>query len=425
MAHGESAIWHATLALGALHRQWERDRGLSSRGVVSTSDTFRQTAYSHYFRAISLGKSITSGLTLRALSVVLVAVSNLLGRWSDSRTHLFGGLHILDRENDVGPDVDGAAEILGRLDLQAMTFSESRAPYPFGSPVWLRSLHRRLLGAETIESYGRAGTLLLVLLRQFILLSVNSDEGGASPESTHAEKARLTDELEVWEAKMDVFERKFPRQDIPALSVRLYHAQLRLWIARSFDGDEMRWDTDECLFYFEYIVNLAEELIGKINAQSANPLSLEPAVIVPLFSTAHRCRHPHLRRRAVGILRECRRQEGMWPSDGAAAVAARIVDAEDGPLDPESGHRGVGPHPSHGARRLTCVPDIPWDNWSSGAPLKPRNITWEELDVPPQSRRVKDVLVEVIAEKRRVNVTLLLPDALHAEIVAIEDTIDF
>ena len=421
MAHAESAIWHATLALGALHRQWEADRGLS-RTVAPTDDVFKRAAYRHYMRAISLAKSITSAPTLRALSVVLVAVSNLLGRWSDSRTHLFGGLRLLDHEHKGEADIDGAAEILGRLDLQAMTFSDSNAPYPFESPVWLRSLHKKLLGAETIDSYGRAGTLLLVLLRRFILLCVNTHDGGAEPGPMYAGKAKLTEELEAWEAKMAVFERTF-LEDIPALSVRIFHAQLRLWLTRGFDGDEMWWDTDESLFYFEYIVNLAEKLLGKLNTKSSNKLSLEPAVIVPLFSAAHRCRHPHLRRRAIKILSGCKRQEGMWPSDGAAAVAARIADAEEGRLDPGSGNEGATAQPSHDSPRLTCVPSIPWDTWSSGTELKARNVTWDNVDVPPRSRRVKDVLVEVSAEKKRVNITLLF--IRGEEMVTEEDTIIF
>lgn len=421
MAHSESAVWHATLALGALHRQWEADHALPG-SVVSTHSVFKRAAYHHYMRSISLAKSITSVATLRALSVVLVAVSNLLGRWSDSRTHLFGGLHLLDHEHDGDADVDSAAEALGRLDLQAMTFSESKAPYPFESPVWLRSLHRRLLGVETIDSYGQAGTLLFVLLRRFILLCVDRNEGDATSRPICSEQARLTQELQTWEVKMGLFERTCPREDIPALTVRIYHAQLRLWLERGFDGSEMRWDTDKCLFYFEYIINLAEDLIGKINAQSANALSLEPAVIVPLFSSAHRCRHPHLRRRAIQILRGCRRQEGMWPSDGAAAVATRIADSENGRLDPES----TSAQPTPGAPRLACVPDIPWEAWSSGTQLKARNVTWDDVDVPPSSRRVKDVLVGVNSEERRVCITLLFADTNHGEaMVTEEDSILF
>ncbi|MBE3041386.1 hypothetical protein IMZ48_02140, partial [Candidatus Bathyarchaeota archaeon] len=149
IAHGESAVWHATLSLGALHRQLEADRGHRSSDEVPADDRFKREALTHYFRAISLAKSIADKPTLRALSVVLVAVPNMLGRWTDSRTHLFGGLRLLDGEHDetTSDDVDSTAEVLERLDVQAMLFSDSQAPYPYYSAVRLRSAHRRLKGA--------------------------------------------------------------------------------------------------------------------------------------------------------------------------------------------------------------------------------------------------------------------------------------
>ena len=422
MAHGESAIWHATLSLGALHHQWEADRMSRLRGEVP-SGKFRREALMHYFRAISLAQAIADNPTLRALSVVLVAVSNILGRWSDSRTHLFGGLQLLDRDHDGGSDVDSTAEMLERLDLQAMTFSDSQAPYPFESPVWLRSLHRRLHGTTSIESYGQAGTLIFALLRQFILTSVHGPEERSTPKTPGPFQNGLIGDLEAWEAKMLAFEAATPRHGIPALSICLYHAQLRLWIAASFEGDESRWDTDECLFYFDYIVSLAEALLRKLKMQSVNPLSLEPAVIVPLFSTAHRCRHPHLRRKALNLLKTCKRQEGMWSSDGAAAVVERIIVAEEGPEKLSREHRETEVPAEF---NQGDAPDVPWDAWSSKPRSLPRNVSWEGLDITPKSRRVKDVLVIVNAEERKVAITMLFPNALDPQAIkAIDDVLHF
>lgn len=421
MAHGESAIWHATLSLGALHRQWEAGRDHRSPVEVPAGDTFKREAHSHYFRAISLAKLITDAPTLRALSVVLVAVSNILGRWSDSRTHLFGGLRLLGRGDDATPDVDSTAEVLERLDLQAMTFSDSQAPYPFQSPVRLRSVHRRLEGADAISSYGQAGTLLFALLRQFILLSVREAGLDVSPISLSAGEDTLVADLATWEAKMQEFEGVLPGNDIPSLSIRLYHAQLRLWIEATLGGDEMRWDTEECLFYFDYIVSLAATLIHELNTRSIGPLSLEPAVIVPLFSTAHRCRHPYLRRKATTLLKECKRQEGMWSSDGAAAVVERLIAAEEGTATPEPGQQDV-----HRTPKSISLPHIPWDIWSSAPPLVARNVSWEGVDVLPDSRRVKDVIATVDYEKQKADITLLFPNPLDPEaIAATEDVVYF
>ncbi|SPO05482.1 uncharacterized protein DNG_08169 [Cephalotrichum gorgonifer] len=420
MAHGESAIWHATLSLGALHGHWEGGRrgATPSALLPSTHGTFKRGAYWHYFRAISLAKSITDPSTLLALSVVLVAISNFLGRWSDSRTHLFGGLRLLDRESSA--DVDSTAEILERLDLQAMTFSDSQAPYPFETPVWLRSLHRRQHGTETIRSYGHAATLILALMRQLILLEVAIVTTEGPPTASQlADMAQLEADLESWEAKMAAFESTAVLDEIPALSVRLFHAQLRVWLVASYEGEETRWDADECLFYFEYQVDIAAALIRKLNAQAS--VSLEPAVIAPLFSIIHRCRHPLLRRRALGLLRECKRQEGMWQSDGAAAVAETIVMTEEGIQKPDVHHGDTAPGWAGGATSVSFVPDIPWDAWSSPMPLVPRNVSWEGVEVLPESQRVKDIYVVVDTELRNVGVTMQFSDVLHPESVVTMD----
>ena len=420
MAHGDSAIWHATLALGAIHRQWESERHhRRPAAMLSDGVAFKRRALAHYFRAISLAKSISDVPTLRALSVVLVAVSNVLGRWSDSQTHLFGGLRLLEREQERSGGIDGAAEVLERLDLQAMTFSDSQAPYPYQSPVWLQSLHKRLHGPQPITSYGQAGTLLFALLRRFILISVNESESDSTGSRFHT----LTVELEAWEAKIQVFESAHPREELPALTIRIYHAQLRIWLAASFDGAETRFDTDECLFYFERIVSLGERLSREVDDRSVNPLSLEPAFVIPLFWTAHRCRHPQLRRRAARVLWECQRMEGMWSSDGAAFVVDRIIAVEEGVECSDGSSSGAS---SPDTTAIGDLPDVPWDTWASSLPLVPGTVSWKGIEVIPESRRVKDVLVLVDYEIGRADIRMLFPDMLDPdELVFIEDTVYF
>ncbi|KAF1959560.1 hypothetical protein CC80DRAFT_590776 [Byssothecium circinans] len=58
--------------------------------------------------------------------------------------------------------------------------------------------------------------------------------------------------------------------------------------------------------------------------------SFELSPIVPLFVTACRCRDPIIRRRAVALLLNCRRREGVWDSYGAGLVALQYVKLEEG-----------------------------------------------------------------------------------------------
>ena len=58
--------------------------------------------------------------------------------------------------------------------------------------------------------------------------------------------------------------------------------------------------------------------------------SFELSPIVPLFIVASRCRDPFIRRRALNLLLNCRRREGVWDSFGAGMVALQCMKKEEG-----------------------------------------------------------------------------------------------
>lgn len=119
---------------------------------------------------------------------------------------------------------------------------------------------------------------------------------------------------------------------------------------------------------------------GKQNSSSFSP-SFELSPIVPLFLTACRCRDPVIRRRAVALLLNCRRREGVWDSNGAGMVAVQVVKLEEGINDTVE----LGP-----------------DNW---LPLKS---SCKEAGDVPDDVRVQDVFVSVNMAERRIGVNYLM-----------------
>lgn len=109
--------------------------------------------------------------------------------------------------------------------------------------------------------------------------------------------------------------------------------------------------------------------------------SFELSPIVPLFVTACRCRDPVLRRRAIALLLNCRRREGVWDSFGAGMVALQCVKLEEG---------------------IDQVMDLGSENW---LPLTPR--CKHSADVP-EKRRVQDVFVSVNMAERQIGVNYLM-----------------
>ena len=88
----------------------------------------------------------------------------------------------------------------------------------------------------------------------------------------------------------------------------------------------------------EEIVDLATSVV-QLHEKSANDsslrkptFSLDMNIVSPLFSIAHRCRDPIIRRRIIALLYSAPRQEGLWNSILTARVAEKIMTIEEAGL---------------------------------------------------------------------------------------------
>lgn len=107
-------------------------------------------------------------------------------------------------------------------------------------------------------------------------------------------------------------------------------------------------------------------------ASSVFTPSFELSPIIPLFVTACRCRDPFHRRRAIALLLNRRRREGVWDSYSAGIVAAQVVRFEEG-ISSKLGAEGW----------------LPMSGWCRSA------------DNVPVEKRVRDVAVNVGMEEER------------------------
>ncbi|KAK2127424.1 hypothetical protein NOF04DRAFT_1371352 [Fusarium oxysporum II5] len=256
LAHSEPAVWHATLALGALHQRHELF--WQGHGYHSGEKLWSQ-ANENYGRAITCARDVKDPTQLLALSLALLSVTNMMGRWSESQVHIMAGHRLLSQAGH-SSETSGAAEILTRLDLMAMTFSDSSAPYPYKlapRTVWIDEYMK----TAEIESYGQAGNALFGMMRRLMMLSettVAGDEEGAAKDLA---MLHLTmKDLSSWEYKMAQFEKKHPNphDETGAVSIRLYHTMLRMFLSGGAFGPETRWD--RFLGHYERILTLAETL---------------------------------------------------------------------------------------------------------------------------------------------------------------------
>lgn len=355
VAHAHPAVWHAVVALGALHRRWElgfaspdddAERGYD--GAVARAATFSDKAASSYARSVALARDIEDPLAILVLSLGLMAVTDIMGRWVENRVHGTAGLRLLGeirRERAAcrggvgGSEIDSVAESFARMDLQNLTFSESRAPYPDPESdsnedimAAADSLEDLLMPGDRFDSFSQAGFHLFALSRRCLLLAgiyenMSCEEYDISQDGTGYQ-------LMLWEQMMKDYLRQARTADHNKgepglLTVKLYHAFLRLFLRVGIGSQQTDWDV--CLPHFERMVALAGTILSRNRNSHASPafVSLEPGIIIPLYQTVTRCRHPVLRRRALELLRRANSQEGRWHSVGAAAVAERMLQIEE------------------------------------------------------------------------------------------------
>ncbi|TAQ91397.1 hypothetical protein B7494_g353 [Chlorociboria aeruginascens] len=118
-------------------------------------------------------------------------------------------------------------------------------------------------------------------------------------------------------------------QILKLLSV-IIDIHLNIDYVRAMD-DEMIWDnyTDK----FETVVKYSEELLQSTEDQKHPTFTLDVECSQPLFFVAIKCRHGKIRRKAITLLQQQQRQEGIWNTLGSAMAAERMMKIEEEGLD--------------------------------------------------------------------------------------------
>lgn len=376
LTHVEPAIWHATVAVGALQAGWQAEL------VGARPDELTNRAMTHYGKALALARDLDCPEKAAALSLVLMATTNMLGRWSESQLHVLASLSMPAHQ-------DTAV----RMDLQAMTYSDSESPYPYAKTTSVTDLDRVLTDmASDMTSFREAGSRLFAIMRTYFLLDDGLVTGELAQGPFLTRYELFLRDLCVWERCMGRFEAEGQLPSTETLSLRLYHAVLRLLVRTGSLGPETRFD--ECLGYFEYIIRLATAL--QATRSSSAKLNLEPGLIIPLYTTVHRCRHSALRRHALTMLQDLNNIEGNWRSAPAARVVACIVAMEE-----------AGQQPSIVLDIDHTQSWVSWDAWSKEGFDLPSSASPLDISIPETSR-VRDVCPMADLEERKVDLRLLM-----------------
>lgn len=342
----EPAVKYALCSLGALHRMFRASQ--KAKPDVAAVE-FRNYSLSQYSlavkctqRLLAQSSSGDSDLVVKGLvaCVLFVCYENLVGNYRTAQMHLQNGLQILRRvvdrhEKRRSTVPHNIVQVLNRLDLQAMSFADSEAPYPY-------HLCQGLSIPTSLPSfaYTRDATDHLIETFRWIFWLAASSEPDRIPQWQLDATSTV---LQKWANEFDRLIPFLPAGDRNTIVLlKMYHTTMTIMIATGLYGQESLHDEHHGLY--DRIVALGKVLFDQQKAARSMEgyiFCFETGIIFPLFFVAIKCRHPLIRRQAIALLKTADHQEGSWESVGAAKVAEFVMAIEEENLPQGAGSEQI------------------------------------------------------------------------------------
>jgi hypothetical protein len=391
-SYTDPAILHSVIALGSAHETYEEeDPGYLRRGG-STRQHFAlqqsNKAIGHLLEQSSAGIP-RSGESVILACILFICLETFQGNHAAALVHLESGLSILESwlrdDNEqrpiLSPDYvsrptrqfleEELIPLFTRLDVQATTIATPRSlkevgPYCRKEPVMpsrfasLSDAHNHL--ADLVHwllyfSNGEHNMMYWMVDHPLTHMKVGpprtqSDEDIPKLPDIVLKRIEKVERihfglLHQWLDAMNLYLKENinlePRERRGAVMLKiLYNGTVILQSASLYNHD---LEYDKYSTEFEQIVKLSEGLIksqARANKKSTPLYSFEMNILPPLHYCSTRCRDPKLRRKALTLLEDSPRREGMWDSAMLAAIARYIIEEEE---------EGLG--------EVSCAKDIP------------------------------------------------------------------
>lgn len=348
----EPAIRYALCSLSALHRYFRADQTINQLANKSTSsENDRIFSLNQYTKAVSYTQkllaqsstgdedAIMTGLTV---CILFVCYENLQTNYDTAQMHLQNGLKIIAKyykascSRALNPREltsrcqapEDIIQVFNRLDLQAMSYSEARAPYPYHLNQQDCEFPAAVSPVTSIDE----SMSYLIILFGWVFRVASTSEPHPIPQS---ELDKASTALAQWQtefcslitspATQPESSAKHTRHNNTITLLKIYHTVIQILLATKVYAHEMLHDTQ--LQRYAYITNLSKSFI---KPPHDSPLfSFEIGIILPLFFTATKCRDPYVRREAITLLKSMNHQEGSWESCAAACVADFVRGIEE------------------------------------------------------------------------------------------------
>ena len=330
----EPSIRYALCSLSALHR--------TSTDHTITTPELQNYALQQYNQAVKRTQTLLAETSngspdklIKGLvaCVLFVCYENFTGNYHIATMHLQNGLRIITKEasknvqSTIPKDI---VHVFRRLDLQAIAFSDCRAPYP--DHLYQEPLRLITTPATNFRSIEDCMDVVLRLCRWLFREASRSELRPCPVPSSDIQFAQTA--LAQWNEDIQHFLITFstkPTDQVhrPIALLKMYQIIMTAIIATGIHGQETLHDAH--LSEYQLVLDLGASLLpsGHVFSSTNQFFCFDIGVIFPLFWVATKCRDPSTRRRAITLLKTMHHQEGMWKSTTAAKVAEFVMSIEE------------------------------------------------------------------------------------------------
>ncbi|TGO70273.1 hypothetical protein BOTNAR_0002g00570 [Botryotinia narcissicola] len=363
-AHAESAIFNAVVALGALHENFGH-----SRDVQALDSNYALIHYQKAIQRIVNPKALNIDIVLM-MCLVFSAFDNLRNNYEASLTHIAGGIKILIEEDKrLGGLKDGSLQkdvflpMFARLENQITECGQTATAANTTRLLQLPTLNIPHT-FTTVEEAQNAFDLYLSYLWNMMEQLGEANKHRIPPPPVLQRHHRY-DGLSRWLDPLDPLRKHidfstcqtppihganmrygfsswcaaFDASDFPpfhpaVLLLQMSRTIVSILLNIDIAIGEIAWDS--YLPQYQMILDYAEMTSPNRYMISPNQGGTSPTFhyhrgfLTPIYLVSTRCRDPLMRRRALRILENCNRKEGIIDSMIYTKIAEKMMDIEEG-----------------------------------------------------------------------------------------------